>query len=188
MPSPDGLPAQNLLAEINEKYLLLEKKVSEIAKADIPDKIPGVPPSEGNKKKNDVLYQTLEKRLAVLEQQLSNQSSRPAARVDPPVSLKTKAIEPGTKQVDEPLTTNPVVGHQGWIVNLLSFKTVRSAEKVRNQFAAKGIHTQPHPVNINGNRWYRLRAVGFPTRRKAVEFGNTAKSTLGLDTYWLAFE
>ena len=188
LPSPDRLPAQNVLTEINEKYLILEKKVSEIAKADISGKIPVRSLGSVIEQKDDALYQTLEKRLVIIEQQLSKQPSEPATRIDSPVLVEKKSIAQDPKQIDKTLTTNPVADHQGWVVNLLSFKTMRFAKKVRNKFAKKGIYTQTHQININGNRWYRLRAVGFPTRRKAVEFGDSAKSTLGLKTYWLAFE
>ena len=187
-PSPNGVPVQNVLTEINEKYLSLEKKVSKIAKEGNSGQIPMSPSRGGIEKKNDPLYQSLEKRLAALEHQLLEQSPRHTARISQPVSLKKKALKSGIKQIDESLTTEPIVGRQGWVVNLLSFKTMRSAEKFRNKFAEKGIYTHPHPVDIKGSRWYRLRAVGFPTRQKAIEFGDVAKSTLGLDAYWLAFE
>ncbi|GEM_PF-4229852 len=183
--SQSKLPAQKVLDELNEKYLVLEQKISEIGQAGISEKMQGFPLGNGEEHKGDVLYQSLERRLSALEQELLEPSSELVPRIDLPVSVekKTKA-----EYIDETSVTNPAADRQGWVVNLLSFKSMRSAESVRSRFAEKGIYTQPYPVDIKGNRWYRLRAVGFPSRQKAVEFGDVAKSTLGLDTYWLAFE
>lgn len=75
---------------------------------------------------------------------------------------------------------------QGWVVNLVSVRDQKLAEKLRSEFQSKGVPTEQQKVEINGKAMYRLRAVGFATKREADKFGAQAIKKLRLKSFWVA--
>lgn len=72
-----------------------------------------------------------------------------------------------------------------WIVNLVSLRNKRNADKLHKQFQSQSIPVEKQTVNLNGKPIYRLRVSGFRSKKEADKFGTKTIKQLNLKSYWI---
>jgi len=72
---------------------------------------------------------------------------------------------------------------KGWVVNIYSVGSKKTAERRVRQLKAKNIDSTYVRVQVNGKTWYRVRASGFKDEKAAVTFKKFLKEFHGIDAW-----
>ncbi|GAB4357752.1 MAG: hypothetical protein Kow0060_11310 [Methylohalobius crimeensis] len=75
---------------------------------------------------------------------------------------------------------------QGWYIVLASFNSRAAAEKLRRNYAGRGVHAEIQSATVQGKPWYRLRVGPFTDQKKASDRGEDLRGKLGLNSVWLS--
>lgn len=73
-----------------------------------------------------------------------------------------------------------------WVVNLVSFKQRWYTDKKVENFSQQGIPTEVISIDVNGVKWFRIRAVGFYSKAAARDYAEKAKKVLNLSSVWVS--
>ncbi len=72
-----------------------------------------------------------------------------------------------------------------WVVNLVSLYDKAAAIRFTEKARTRGIHAEPHQVDVKGKQTWRVQVSGFSTRDEASAYGDTSKQKLGLNSVWI---
>lgn len=72
-----------------------------------------------------------------------------------------------------------------WVVNLMSLNDRKVAQQQQARFSRKGVDTVIVPAKVKGKQWYRVRVVGFKTRKQAKKYADSVQTRLSLAGTWV---
>ena len=156
---------------------------------------------------DSAITKTVRSQATTLEPQQTNKPAtlKSTIRVTKPVDTKKAArakkilMAPATT-ANPSVSVKPVVKHstapaelsryevaqgtvKGWVVNIYSVGSKRTAEKRVRQLKAKNIDSTYVRVQVKGKTWYRVRASGFKNEKAAVTFEKFLKEFHGIDAW-----
>jgi len=73
-----------------------------------------------------------------------------------------------------------------WVVNLVSFKQRWYTDKKVESFKQQGIPTEVVTTEVKGEKWFRIRAVGFYSKSAAQDYADKVKRVLNLGSVWVS--
>ncbi len=73
-----------------------------------------------------------------------------------------------------------------WVVNLVSFKQRWYTDKKVESFKQQGIPTEVVTTEVKGEKWFRIRAVGFYSKVAAQDYADKVKRVLNLGSVWVS--
>jgi len=73
-----------------------------------------------------------------------------------------------------------------WVVNLVSFKQRWYTDKKVESFKQQGIPTEVVTTEVKGEKWFRIRAVGFYSKAAAQDYAGKVKRVLNLGSVWVS--
>jgi len=76
----------------------------------------------------------------------------------------------------------------GWVINLLSVTSAKSANEELARLRKMGIRADKQTVSKEGRSWYRLRVTGFDSYEGAKAYIETVEKQAGFNSAWVAKE
>lgn len=89
--------------------------------------------------------------------------------------------------VEDDAATPGKVLVQGWSVNLGSYYRKRDAERLTNSYQDAGIDAEIREIPKGKATWYRVRVMGFASKKEANTFINALTPEQGRDTAWPSY-
>lgn len=108
----------------------------------------------------------------VLQEQ--TKEAQPQARVEPPAPATPAKI------------STPTAHKTGnWVINLASYTSKRTANKMIAEFQHKGVAAELVTATVKGKTIYRARVFGFENRKAATARAAVIREQLGLGELWI---
>ncbi len=181
----DTLPTP---AQLGGQLNLLDERVNELAMI-----VEG--PLGHLRESNQQALQTLDLRLERLEKgqttlplaakQKKQENGSKAQTTSSP--LLSKGAEAATTPASK-LPSNTAAVKKGWVINLLSVTSAKTAKEELARLRKMGIRADKQTMNKEGKSWYRLRVTGFDSYEGAKAYIETVEKQTGFSSAWVAKE
>jgi len=112
----------------------------------------------------------------------------PAAGVPAPATPTTLSMAAPPAAVMPP-DTRKAAGQAvdgDWVVNISSYRYESMANRKLAEFRNKGVSAEIYPVTIKGKPMYRIRAIGYESRKEAKTWVSLLEDRLGVDSAWVS--
>jgi cell division septation protein DedD len=73
-----------------------------------------------------------------------------------------------------------------WVVNISSYRFESMASRKLAEFRKKGVDAEIYPVTIKGKPMFRIRAIGYDSRKEANTWVSLLEDRLGVDSAWVS--
>jgi cell division septation protein DedD len=112
----------------------------------------------------------------------------PAAGVPAPATPTTLSMATPPVAVMPPDTRKAATqaGDGDWVVNISSYRYESMANRKLAEFRNKGVTAEIYPVTIKGKPMYRIRAIGYDSRKEAKTWVSLLEDRLGVDSAWVS--
>jgi len=97
-----------------------------------------------------------------------------------------KKARSARKAVSRAKSKAKVIKPREWFVNLVSFKQRWYTDKKVASFKQQGIPTEVVTTEVNGEKWFRIRAAGFYSKAAAQDYADKIKRVLNLGSVWVS--
>ncbi len=112
----------------------------------------------------------------------------PAAGIPAPAAPTTLSM------VTPPITAMPTDARAAaakavdgaWAVNIASYRFESMANRKLDEFRNKGVTAEIYPVTIKGKTMYRIRAIGYDSRKEANTWVSLLEDRLGVESAWVS--
>ena len=112
----------------------------------------------------------------------------PAAGIPAPAAPTTLSM------VTPPITAMPTdtraaaakAGDGDWVVNIASYRFESMANRKLDEFRNKGVTAEIFPVTIKDKTMYRIRAIGYDSRKEANTWVSLLEDRLGVESAWVS--
>ncbi|MCW8917842.1 MAG: SPOR domain-containing protein [Gammaproteobacteria bacterium] len=131
------------------------------------------------------LRESNQQELQALNQRLER-LERGAPSHEPAAVVTTRA--PVQRVATTPAATSPAVKGGGWVINLLSVTSAKSASEELARLRQQGLRAEQQKVSEAGRTWYRLRITGFDSYAGAKAYIETIEQQTGFRSAWVAKE
>lgn len=92
----------------------------------------------------------------------------------------------GWAQETETLQGQGILTTSGeWAVNMMSLQNSEAASKLQQALHVAGFAADIQQVEINKQRWLRVRIEGFVSRQDASSFAGTINNQYGIQRPWV---
>jgi cell division septation protein DedD len=112
-------------------------------------------------------------------------TSTPGTPASAPQPASDKAATESLIKSTPPSQSNSSSSGGPWVVNLVSVYDKAAANRFAEKARTRGIHAEPHQVDVKGKQTWRVQVSGFTTRDEASAYGDMSKQKLGLNSVWI---
>jgi cell division septation protein DedD len=112
----------------------------------------------------------------------------PAAGIPAPAAPTTlsMATPPIAIAPVDTRTAAAKTGDGAWVVNISSYRFESMANRKLAEFRKKGVDAEIYPVTIKGKPMFRIRAIGYDSRKEANTWVSLLEDRLGVDSAWVS--
>jgi cell division septation protein DedD len=112
----------------------------------------------------------------------------PAAGIPAPAAPTTLSMATPSIAVVPPATRTAAAKavDGAWVVNISSYRFESMANRKLAEFRKKGVDAEIYPVTIKGKPMFRIRAIGYDSRKEAKTWVALLEDRLGVDSAWVS--